>query len=82
MVCDGILHDCKGNIIFGFSFHLGKVTSMLVEVQGLLKGLQICYTLNICNILVETDSKMLVRWYSNKSDILSYFLNLCDDVLC
>lgn len=66
--CGGVVRNSSGDLILAFSEYLEIGTNNKAEMQGLYSGLLICYQLGIFEISVETDSQLLVHWFSECLD--------------
>uniref|UniRef100_A0A2N9H7K2 RNase H type-1 domain-containing protein n=1 Tax=Fagus sylvatica TaxID=28930 RepID=A0A2N9H7K2_FAGSY len=53
----GLLRDCNGNWIGGFSHKLGITNSLAAELWGIRDGLLLARDLNIRKLIVESDAK-------------------------
>uniref|UniRef100_A0A2N9FQ21 Reverse transcriptase domain-containing protein n=1 Tax=Fagus sylvatica TaxID=28930 RepID=A0A2N9FQ21_FAGSY len=57
----GLLRDCNGNWIGGFSHKLGITNSLAAELWGIRDGLLLARDLNIRKLIVESDAKSVVE---------------------
>lgn len=57
----GLLRDCHGNWVSGFSVFIGYGTSFSAELWGIIKGIQLALSLNIKKLIIETDSLVSQR---------------------
>ncbi|XP_042944792.1 uncharacterized protein LOC122278673 [Carya illinoinensis] len=56
----GIIRDYSGSCIAGFAHHYGVATNTVAECCALLDGLRICKNLGLQNVVVESDSKIVL----------------------
>ncbi|KAK4274538.1 hypothetical protein QN277_017742 [Acacia crassicarpa] len=59
--CGGVLRDCLGNWIVGFSKAIGICHSSVAEEWTILEGLQIARDLGIKKIIVESDAQEVIK---------------------
>ena len=57
----GGLLKLDGKVIFSFSENIGKKTNNEAEYLALLKGIEICIQSNILNLLIHSDSELVVK---------------------
>lgn len=57
----GIIRDSRGNVMAGAHYY-GQATNTIAECRALLDGLWMCRQLGSRDILVESDSKVIVGW--------------------
>ncbi|GLT91362.1 hypothetical protein SLE2022_092530 [Rubroshorea leprosula] len=57
----GLLRDCVGSWIQGFSVNISKVSIMMAELWGCRKGLNLCKKLGITHLIIEMDSQVAVN---------------------
>lgn len=64
-----ILRDANGHSIFAFVRYYGISYNNNVEIRALLDGLNFCVQMNITHIKVETDSKLVVKWWDQNDQV-------------
>lgn len=57
----GGLLKLDGKVIFSFSENIGKKTNNEAEYLALLKGIEICIQSNILNLIIHSDSELVVK---------------------
>lgn len=57
-----IIRDAKGDIIATFFANMGFQTNNYAEAYAIYYGLQLCYSLDIQDLHIETDSLLLSQW--------------------
>ena len=57
----GIIHDSYGRVVRAFSSFYGYQTNTKSDAMALLEGLQLCLSLDLSNVIVETDSLTLLN---------------------
>jgi ribonuclease HI len=77
----GILRDSKGRCWAGFSRHYGNCTNMAAETRALLDGLRMCRDLGIRDIIVETDSNIVVQWLHKDTCSLWWLWEFWEEIL-
>ena len=76
----GILRDSSGTFIDGFSCcHSGLVTPELGEAMGVREALSWIKTKNLSQVLIETDSLLVVQALRSNISMASYFGCVIDD---
>lgn len=58
----GILRDMDGIFKVAFSAHFGVGTNNGAELGAMLEGIRLCKRLSFFNIIIESDSKLVVDW--------------------
>ncbi|XP_042944711.1 uncharacterized protein LOC122278598 [Carya illinoinensis] len=61
----GILRDYKGDVIGGFVHTYGHATNTIAECRAVYDGLWLCRQLNVWDVLVESDSVVIVGWLAS-----------------
>lgn len=79
-VVGGVIRDFQGQVIAGFFAHYELVSNIVAEGRALLDGLKLAYNLGIHNIIVESDSAILVQWIKDGKCSLWYLWDYWDDV--
>ena len=59
--CGAVIYDSSGAVIRELSKYLGHATNNVAEYQGLLMGLQAALELGQKNLVIQSDSQLLVR---------------------
>ena len=57
----GGLLKLDGKVIFSFSENIGRKTNNEAEYLALLKGIEICIQSNILNLIIHSDSELVVK---------------------
>ncbi|XP_058075745.1 uncharacterized protein LOC131224226 [Magnolia sinica] len=57
----GVCRDHSSNLIFAFHRYYSTASNTITETQAMLDGLNICSYLGLTNIIVESDSKLIVE---------------------
>ncbi|XP_077226257.1 uncharacterized protein LOC143859445 [Tasmannia lanceolata] len=74
------MRDSKAKVIIAFAYFYGTSTNMVAEARALLDGLRLCKAFGIVNLVVESDSKVLMDLISKKEShpwsISSYWLEM------
>ena len=65
----GILRNPGGKLILAYSFFFGQGTNMCAESLALLVGLFLCEKIQVSNITVRCDSKILADMLNGKASI-------------
>ncbi|KAF5471469.1 hypothetical protein F2P56_008257 [Juglans regia] len=61
----GILRDNNGDVLGGFAHAYGDATNTIAECRALYDGLRLCRQLNLRDVLVESDSTVIVGWLAS-----------------
>ncbi|XP_042958003.1 uncharacterized protein LOC122293491 [Carya illinoinensis] len=77
----GLLCDEQGNLIFAYSTKLGNSSSIAIEIKAILQGLKICQERRIKGVIVETDSLMVVQWFSSDKCGVWYLEEFWEEIL-
>lgn len=56
----GIIRNCTGNWVRGYARVIGHTTSVAAELWALRDGINLCIDLNLTNVLIELDVKIVV----------------------
>lgn len=62
----GIIRDHEENVVAGFYQTYGKTTNKVVEMRVLHDGLLLCKREGFYDIVIESDSKVVVDWIHKK----------------
>lgn len=57
----GVLRDDRGNMIVIFSHYYGQGTNIMAEFLALRDGLELCKTLDVLQLDIESDSAVVVQ---------------------
>lgn len=60
ITCGGVIRDEMGNAIVLFSYYYGEGTIMEAEYMALIDGLELCTSMGLSELDVESDSQVLV----------------------
>lgn len=63
--CRGLLRDDSGSWIVGFVINLGRCTSYIAEMWGILQGLEVACLTGIRRLVVESDSATIIDLLRN-----------------
>lgn len=63
----GIIRDCSGNWIQGFSDHIGIGEVIQAEIWSIYVGMKLASDMQIKNLLVESDSAIAINLLSSTS---------------
>ncbi|XP_071909708.1 uncharacterized protein [Coffea arabica] len=63
----GLVRDCNGEFVFGFSERFGLLTSLRAEMRALLVGIKHCIARGFLEIHLESDSLSLIRMVRGES---------------
>ena len=75
----GLIRDNQGNWIVSFSRRIGVTNSFMAEVWALRDGLMLCNQMNLSDVIVELDTKVLVNAFKNPSYANSVISPLFED---
>jgi len=56
----GIIYDSKGDWVSGYARAIGFTTSVAAELWALRDGINLCIDLNLENVIIELDVKLVV----------------------
>jgi ribonuclease HI len=59
--CGAVIYDSSGAVVHELSKYLGHATNNVAEYQGLLMGLRAALELGQKNLVIQTDSQLIVR---------------------
>ena len=59
--CGAVIYDENGTVVKELSRYLGRATNNVAEYEGLLMGLEALLQLGQKNIVVQSDSELMVR---------------------
>ena len=75
----GIIRDSKGKWVRGFSRSIGYATSIVAEVWALRDGLKLAFSIEIQNLIVELDAKVIVELLKSNNCTNRIFSPIIDD---
>lgn len=70
----------SGEVLVAFSAYLGHKSNNYAESYALLLGLQICYQMDIFQIEVETDSKLIIQWLNVQEQVPWSLVSIWKDI--
>ena len=56
----GIIQNSSGNWVSGYARAIGHTTNVAAELWALRDGINLCIALNLANVLVELDAKLVI----------------------
>ena len=56
----GLIRDSKGEWVSGYARAIGFTTNVVMELWALHDGINLCIDLNLENVIIELDAKLLV----------------------
>uniref|UniRef100_A0A7N2M4D3 RNase H type-1 domain-containing protein n=1 Tax=Quercus lobata TaxID=97700 RepID=A0A7N2M4D3_QUELO len=56
----GIIQNSSGNWVSGYARAIGHTTNVAAELWALRDGINLCIALNLANVLVELDVKLVI----------------------
>ena len=74
----GLLRDCHGNFIHGFSANLGVCSVIKAELWGVLHGLRMAWDLGYRRIQVGTDNCSVVQLIKENNANVTEFSNIIE----
>ncbi|KAK0585848.1 hypothetical protein LWI29_034921 [Acer saccharum] len=77
----GILRDARGHALAGFAHSYGVTTNSIVEVLALFDGLRMVQQRGLQNLLVQSDSKVVVGWLNSGICNLWYMWDFWEEIL-
>ncbi|KAK6115002.1 hypothetical protein DH2020_007271 [Rehmannia glutinosa] len=63
--CGGVIRDTQATIIAGFSTFIDVASNVQAELRAILLGLELCQSLHLENIWIETDSLTSIQLLAN-----------------
>ncbi|WCJ39427.1 Polynucleotidyl transferase ribonuclease H-like superfamily protein [Euphorbia peplus] len=76
----GLIRDCNGKWCGGFGVNIGFCTSSLAELWGVYFGLRLAWDKGYRKVIVEMDSKVVMNWITNPTDVhhpFSWLIERC-----
>ncbi|KAK3199205.1 hypothetical protein Dsin_022620 [Dipteronia sinensis] len=58
----GIIRDCHGMMKAAFSSYFGNGTNSSAELKAILEGIRLCKWLLYFNVIIESDSRLVIDW--------------------
>ena len=75
----GIIRDSKRKWVRGFLRSIGYATSIVAEVWALRDGLKLAFSIEIQNLIVELDAKVIVELFKSNNCTNRIFSPIIDD---
>lgn len=75
----GVLRSRQGLFLGGFSDYLGKGDILLAELIGIYRGLAEAVSMNVSDIIIESDSSMAIELISSLAVQLHPYSHLIED---
>ncbi|CAL1375172.1 unnamed protein product [Linum trigynum] len=72
----GLIRDEHGRWQAGFVAMIGEATAALAELWALFHGLNLAWKFRCTNLLIETDSQLVIQWLKSRSDPLHPYASL------
>ncbi|XP_058084573.1 uncharacterized protein LOC131232360 [Magnolia sinica] len=64
---EGIYRGDKGDFIFGYYIGYGMAFNTRAEIRAIYDGLHICFTKGLYNVVIESDSQLVINFLSGTS---------------
>ncbi|KAI9191517.1 hypothetical protein LWI28_009422 [Acer negundo] len=77
----GVIRDDVGTVRGAYSAHFGHGTNNGAELRAITEGIALCKRLNLFNVIIGSDSKVVVDWLRAVKCTLWYLWDYCDDLL-
>lgn len=77
----GLIRDEMGRVKGAFSIHFGMETNNGAKMRAILEGVQMCKRLGYTNIIIESDSKLVVVWLLVGKCLLQYLWDFWEELL-
>ncbi|KAI9170044.1 hypothetical protein LWI28_021597 [Acer negundo] len=77
----GVIRDDVDTVWVGYSAHFGHGTNNGTELRAITEGFMLCRRLNLFNVIIESDSKVVVDWLRAGKCTLWYLWHYWDDLL-
>ncbi|XP_040995994.1 uncharacterized protein LOC121242162 [Juglans microcarpa x Juglans regia] len=77
----GIIRDDRGNFKGAFVCHFGFGTSNGASLKAFLGGVKLCKRLRYADIIIESDSKVVVEWFRSRRCSLWYLWDFWDELI-
>lgn len=82
--CGGVIRDASGNWVKGFSRNLGIFSSakvFLTELVAVRTGVELAMSLDLANVIIETDSMEVVEVLLNSEGVTHRYEQVILDIL-
>ncbi|KAK0606889.1 hypothetical protein LWI29_005714 [Acer saccharum] len=76
----GIIRDSNGMVKGAFSTHYGDGTNDGADLKAIVDGIRLCKKLHLVNIIIESDSKIVVDWICKGRCTLWYLWDFWEDL--
>ncbi|KAK0598914.1 hypothetical protein LWI29_000693 [Acer saccharum] len=77
----GVIRDCHGMAIAAFSSFFGNGTNNSAELKAILEGIRLCKRLLHFNVIIESDSRIVVDWLRKGRCSLWYLWDFWEDLV-
>lgn len=72
--CGSVARDSEGNFLFGFSHKIERCGILEAELWGIYHGICIAWGKGLCNLVIESDSRMAIDMLNAlKSHLLPHY---------
>ncbi|KAK0598182.1 hypothetical protein LWI29_032329 [Acer saccharum] len=75
----GVIRDCHGMAIAAFSSFFGNGTNNSAELKAIMEGIRLCKRLLHFNVIIESDSRIVVDWLRKGRCSLWYLWDFWED---
>jgi ribonuclease HI len=72
--CGGVFRDHNADFVASFSECLGNTSSLIAELSGLMRAIELAKDNNWLNLWIETDSSLAVLAFKSSSSIIPWTL--------
>ncbi|KAL0904609.1 hypothetical protein M5K25_026737 [Dendrobium thyrsiflorum] len=72
--CGSIIRDDKGNLFMAFAGPLDSCSVVKAELLAILKGIKLCFSLDIFNIWIEVDAISTIHFLMKQFSNVVYFV--------
>ncbi|TXG69366.1 hypothetical protein EZV62_004301 [Acer yangbiense] len=77
----GVIRDCHGMAIAAFSSFFGNGTNNSAELTAIMEGIRLCKRLLHFNVIIESDSRIVVDWLRKGRCSLWYLWDFWEDLV-
>ncbi|KAL4287834.1 hypothetical protein AHAS_Ahas19G0225800 [Arachis hypogaea] len=70
--CGGLLRNNEGRWIAGFSHRTGEATAFTAELWGVVKGLELAWTMDFRKVVMEVDAAAVVQRLNGGKKLASH----------
>lgn len=77
----GVIRDETGRVKGAFSACFGIGTNNEAEVRAVREGIALCKKLNFVNMIIESDSKLVVNWLRRGKYTVWYLWDFWEELL-